>query len=72
VLCFVCLICGTAIKIIFTIGPDILRMYISRPVVLPFTKSSFFLILKYLNRLVGWFFEILNLLLNFYGDSSLP
>jgi hypothetical protein len=39
---FVCLICGTAIKIIFTIGPDVLRMYISQPVVLSFTKSSLF------------------------------
>jgi len=46
----VCLICGTSIKIIFTIGPDVLRMYISQPVVLPLTDSSLFLILKYLKR----------------------
>jgi hypothetical protein len=53
---FLCLICGTAIKIIFMIGPDVLQMYISQPVVLSFTNSSLFYI-KIFEEIIGMVFR---------------
>jgi len=43
-------------KIIFTLGPDVLRMYISQPIVLSFTNSSLFYI-KIFEEIIGMVFR---------------
>jgi hypothetical protein len=43
-------------KIIFTLGPDVLRMYISQSIVLSFTNSSLFYI-KIFEEIIGMVFR---------------